>query len=934
MRRLVRAAGIALVAAVFLALSGTSWAAGEGAEGAVDISALNKQAVQLYTEGKYAEAAAIAEKALAAAEQAGGPNGAQAMLSASRLASIYQAQGRYAEAEPLLKRVLSILEGVLGKENPGTLKGLNNLAELYRVQGRYDEAQPLYERALDASERVLGADNPQTIVALNNMGMLYQAKGRQDAAEPLFARAFEAAGRVFGAEDLQTLTIANNIASVYQAQGRYEEAEPLLKRGLSVRERLQGAEHPQTLLALNNLAALYLAQGRLGEAAELFKRVLDVRERVLGLTHPDTLLSVNNLASVLDAQGRYGESLPLYTRAADAYRRTLGEEHPLTLNAVNNLAAAYDFLGRYAEAEPLKKLAFETRERVLGPDHPDTIVSLNNLAVLYWQQGRLAEAEPLYLRAVETNGRVLGMEHPLTATAMNNLGMLYQWSGRHEQARPLLVQAMETRKKALGKEHPATLNSLNNLALFYFEQKDWVHAAELWRVSTTEAVRRTLRGAQRQGEATAAKKRAEAEQMSTQLAGFAKAVYRSGSDDAARELFGIAQWAQGSEAAESLAQMAVRSAKGDPALSATVRERQDLLAEWQKLDTLRNSWLALPPEQRAGHAGERTRDRLATIDARIAAIDGELMEKFPAYTAMSSPAPLPAAEAQAALGADEALVLFYDTPELKQVPGETFVIVVTKNAIRSVRSGLGTAELTREATALRCGLDAEAWGQPGCAELTGGSYTEADLQAGKPLPFDHARAYWLYEALFGQVEDMIRGKQLLIVPSGPLTQLPFQVLVTAAPAKDGHKAKDANKDAAWLIRDHAITVLPAVSSLKALRQVARPSAAGEPMAGFGNPLLDGDPDDRPARMRQSARTSFAPVPKAGARPGAEGRPAPRRGCARSPWRLGKPRAYPRAGAAARDRGGAVHGGPRPGRARGGYPPGRWRHRARREGAER
>ena len=34
------------------------------------------------------------------------------------------------------------------------------------------------------------------------------------------------------------------------------------------------------------------------------------------------------------------------------------------------------------------------------------------------------------------------------------------------------------------------------------------------------------------------------------------------------------------------------------------------------------------------------------------------MEKFPAYTAMSSPAPLPAAEAQAALGADEALVLF------------------------------------------------------------------------------------------------------------------------------------------------------------------------------------------------------------------------------------------------------------------------------------
>ncbi len=70
------------------------------------------------------------------------------------------------------------------------------------------------------------------------------------------------------------------------------------------------------------------------------------------------------------------------------------------------------------------------------------------------------------------------------------------------------------------------------------------------------------------------------------------------------------------------------------------------------------------------------------------------------------------------------------------------------------------------------------------------------------------------------------------MPSGPLTQLPFQVLVTAPPGGDP-------KSAAWLIRDHALTVLPAVSSLKALRRVARPSAAARPMIGIGNPLLEG-----------------------------------------------------------------------------------------------
>ena len=98
------------------------------------------------------------------------------------------------------------------------------------------------------------------------------------------------------------------------------------------------------------------------------------------------------------------------------------------------------------------------------------------------------------------------------------------------------------------------------------------------------------------------------------------------------------------------------------------------------------------------------------------------------------------------------------------------------------------------------------------------------------------------------MEDLIKDKHLLIVPSGPLTQLPFQVLVTAAPANGD------DKSAAWLIRDHAITVLPAVSSLKALRAVASSSAATKTMIGFGNPLLDG-PDSRYAPLAKLARAN-------------------------------------------------------------------------------
>jgi CHAT domain-containing protein len=58
--------------------------------------------------------------------------------------------------------------------------------------------------------------------------------------------------------------------------------------------------------------------------------------------------------------------------------------------------------------------------------------------------------------------------------------------------------------------------------------------------------------------------------------------------------------------------------------------------------------------------------------------------------------------------------------------------------------------------------------------------------------------------------------------------------------------------AAWLIRSRALTVLPSISSLKALRQFAKDSHASHALTGFGNPLLR-DPDQRYTALAEAAR---------------------------------------------------------------------------------
>ena len=130
---------------------------------------------------------------------------------------------------------------------------------------------------------------------------------------------------------------------------------------------------------------------------------------------------------------------------------------------------------------------------------------------------------------------------------------------------------------------------------------------------------------------------------------------------------------------------------------------------------------------------------------------------------------------------------------------------MTKSDIRWVGSALGTTALGREVAALRCGLDARAWDGAGlekCSEALGISLINRQMPT--PLPFDHARAYKLYFALFGEVQELVSGKHLLVVPSGPLTQLPFQVLVTTPPTSGNHRAvawlpRTLKVDADWVI---------------------------------------------------------------------------------------------------------------------------------------
>lgn len=653
--------------------------------------------------------------------------------------------------------------------------------------------------------------------------------------------AVEAAERQYGPTAAAVGGALVNLALMNKVQSRYDEAEKRYQRALSIYQA-RGPYDAEAATALNNLANLYLAMGEFAKAEPMYKQSLAIREKVLGANHLEVATSLNNLAELYRAIGRDPEAERFLKRALTIRESSGAENKLLVADTLNNIAALYASEKRYEEAVPLSNRDLEISEAELAPDHPSVAVSLNNLGELYRALGKYAQAEPLLKRALAVREKILGPNHPDVGVTLNNLALLYQAQGHYSEAQSALERDIAISRQVHGPSHPDIAQSLRNLGYLDIRREKWASAFEDFRQSTEILSERSRHWGAAQQQNLVGRAQKESVRLATSYYGLVKAAYRLTPADTTGTLidrtFLAVQWAQASDAAAALSQMAGRNLD-DPVLAALIRESQDLANEWQDWDERRSNSVSLPPPQGPQRA-EEANARMAQIESRLREISSILLRDFPKYSGFVQEDPITVSDVQNLLNDREALVLFLDTSAVQPLPEETFIWVVTKTGSRWVQSQFGTTALADKIQALRCGLDEEEWTgltrSARCGRLLGiGQPEDTD-----PLPFNLGIAHELYEALFGEAKDLIEGKRLLIVPSGPLTSLPFNALVTKEPEVALPKTFAGYRNVDWLARKYAISVLPSVSSLKALREGGKPAGFGKPYIGYGNPKLAGD----------------------------------------------------------------------------------------------
>jgi CHAT domain-containing protein len=285
--------------------------------------------------------------------------------------------------------------------------------------------------------------------------------------------------------------------------------------------------------------------------------------------------------------------------------------------------------------------------------------------------------------------------------------------------------------------------------------------------------------------------------------------------DLVDEAFRYADIARASRVQGALSQAILRASTSDPTVASAIRRAQDLeylvkaTAEYLTALQARESG---PDQEKLITAKRAELDRLRAENEQA---QQELKRKLPDYAELLNPKPLDIAGAQKLLRPNEALISIYSTAQ------RTLIWAVPAQG----QASFATLEVPSSAIAETVGKLRK-------------SLDPSEVDAAQLPTFDFASAHDLYNKLLVPVEAGWRGAtELLVVPHGSLSELPFSVLVTAG--YTGRKAGlpfAEHGDAPWLLKKAAISYLPSVAGLAGLRRGAARQAS-RAFVGIGDPVF-------------------------------------------------------------------------------------------------
>lgn len=340
-------------------------------------------------------------------------------------------------------------------------------------QGNYKTARELFVQSAQIRRKTSGETDTNLVMTYNNLGLTYYFLGLFEQAMGNYQEALAIIAR---GEISQNKYVANSYqltGILFATLGDYEQAGEYFLQAQSIFEKLfDPGDMNLGRLYLNVGRTMHLA-GQTEKALALYNKAEEIFIKNIGPDHASVGIILLNKANIYNDYSDYEKFLHYNLKALSIFEQSLSANHPNILTAYLNLGYYYEKTGNHQQS-------IEYYLKSINPDHvtQTNIKTYRNMASLYGLMGDKKQADFYHQKAINSSIEIFGHGHPETALSYKSYARFLTLQGLFNEASVALHKAKKIYLEKLGPGNRHYANTLFRIGANYFDKGELLNALE------------------------------------------------------------------------------------------------------------------------------------------------------------------------------------------------------------------------------------------------------------------------------------------------------------------------------------------------------------------------------------------------------------------------------------------------------------------------
>ncbi len=284
---------------------------------------------------------------------------------------------------------------------------------------------------------------------------------RHDEALALIKRAYLVADKKLDDNDPLFADLYDTQASIHRLRGNYKEAVDAHLKSISIHSKNHGGNSEAVGRGFFNLGRSYFADNDLQNAMLYNQKALNIQLQLYRENHPNVAATYNNIGLINRELGNFEESIRSYQTAIKIRSDLVEMENPILADLHTSLAISYLKAGRHEDALVSAQKANDILLLFFEENHSGLYQNYKTIGEVYLKTQRPELAKDFYESALKNRLMDLTPGHPEVAEAYKNLGDCALKNKASDQALKYYAQALQSLQAGEGIGESENLKSIS-----------------------------------------------------------------------------------------------------------------------------------------------------------------------------------------------------------------------------------------------------------------------------------------------------------------------------------------------------------------------------------------------------------------------------------------------------------------------------------------